>query len=354
MGSEFNLISISKVLNTPKMIKDYFDCNYCISTGNKKVLYIHIPYCIRKCKYCMCQSYEILKREDIKKYIEEIIKPQLLDYTDLLNKIVIDQLYIGGGTPTVLSVEKLKEIFDLIPNFYKIPIKCIEASPETMTDSHIELFVENKFSFISVGVQSLDKMICKKQNRYHVTKEKLVELSKKLLQSEIYFNYDLICYMDKGDIRDLPQFSEDLMYIMKECQPSSITIHQLQQSNFTCEKTRMLQEVLKRAMETLKEYQCVNSLLREEDVYNDTVFQAEYRIACRNYKFSHYMWNKYASLPVKGYDLLSIGYTNNIHTISNVGSIFYSPGENKVKCVNYNSFIYDDFERIRKEKGFYI
>ncbi|WP_304089056.1 radical SAM protein [Methanobrevibacter ruminantium] len=336
------------------MVKEYFEHNYLTNTSDEKVLYIHIPYCVRKCKYCVCQSNVMAEKTEIRKYIEEVVLHQLAEYTDLLGKVKIDQLYIGGGTPTILSIDELNNIFEAIPGFEAIPLKCIEASPETLTNEHIELFVKKNFSFVSIGVQSLDKAICKKQNRYHVSKEELIKLSQRLLQTGIYFNFDLICFMDKGDVRDLPQFSDDLTFVMKECRPSSITIHQLQQTMFTCEKTAMLQEVIKKAMLQSEEYQCVNSLLQEEDVYNDTVFQAEYRLACRDYSFSHYMWNKYAALPVKGYDILSVGYTEFIHTISNAGSIFYSPGENKIKRVKFNSYIYDDFERIRKEKGFIV
>lgn len=355
MNYESNLSSIAKVLKTPKMVRNYFEYQFFTNLKNKKVLYIHIPYCVRKCKYCVCQSTAESGKDEIVEYVRNIIISQINDYSESMEGMVFDQLYIGGGTPTILSADELDEIFSVIPNFDKVPLKSIEASPETVDDNHIDLLCKRGFSFVSIGVQSLDKAICKKQNRYNVPKDKLINLSKKMLSTGMYFNYDLICFMDKGDIRDLPQFNEDLLFIMNECNPSSITIHQLQQSMFTCEKTRMLQECIKKAIDqSEKGYQCVNSMLNEEDIYNDTVYQAEYRLACRDYAFSHYMWNKYAALPVKGYDILSIGFTNQIHTISNVGSLFYSPGEDKIKMVNYNSFIYDDFNQIRKAKGFDI
>lgn len=355
MNDDSNLSSIAKVLRTPKMARDYFNHQFFTNLKNKKVLYIHIPYCIRKCRYCVCQSTAGASRDEIIEYVRSIVISQIREYSESMESIVFDQLYMGGGTPTILSDDELDEIFQVIPNFDKIPLKCIEASPETLDDNHIDLFCKRGFSFVSIGVQSLDKSICKKQNRYNVSKEELISLSQKMLSTGVYFNYDLICFMDKGDIRDLPQFNEDLLFVMNECNPSSITIHQLQQSIFTCEKTRMLQECIKNALKKSKRgYQCVNSMLNEEDIYNDTVYQAEYRLACRDYDFSHYMWNKYAALPIKGYDILSIGFTSKVHTISNVGFIFYSPGEDKLKMVNYNSFIYDDFEQIRKAKGFGI
>lgn len=352
MENETDFKRISKVLNSPKMIRDYFDHCFFNSSINEKVLYIHIPYCMRKCRYCVCQSNVLTRREELSKHIQKVLSPQLEEYADALNKKCVDQLYIGGGTPTILTPEELEDVFNLIPNFEKIPLKCIEASPETLSDEHIDLFAKKGFTFVSIGVQSLNKVICTKQNRFYVTRDELETLSKKMLSTGIYFNYDLICFMDKGDIRDLPQFYKELLFIMQKCRPSSITIHQLRQVMFTCEKTEMLMDCIKRAINNSEGYQCVNSMLEKEDVYNDTVYQAEYRIACRDYSFTHYMWNKYAALPVKGYDILSLGYTNRFHTISSAGPLFYSPGENKLKWVNYDQFIYDDYERIRERKGF--
>jgi coproporphyrinogen III oxidase-like Fe-S oxidoreductase len=70
----------------------------------------------------------------------------------------------------------MKNIFDLIPDFRKIKNKCLESTPSTLTDAHIQLFREYNFSFLSVGIQSLDKMICKKQNRPYLSRN---EFSKK-------------------------------------------------------------------------------------------------------------------------------------------------------------------------------
>lgn len=79
--------------------------------------------------------------------------------------MTFDEVYFGGGTPTILSPKQLNQIFDMIPDFGKIPNKCIEASPNTLTLEHIELLARKKFSFLSLGIQSLDEKLLKRYGR---------------------------------------------------------------------------------------------------------------------------------------------------------------------------------------------
>lgn len=343
-------ISFQDIINTPTKKKEYFINRYNRENG-KKVLYIHTPFCTRKCSYCVCQSVSGGNPDLIKNFYHGVLYEQLYEYNSIFETTIFEQVYFGGGTPTIVTTDELEKLFDKIPNFNKIPIKCVEASPETLTESHLELFIKYNFTFISVGIQSLSRKICKKQNRFYITTGQILSLSKCLAEKKVYFNYDLIAFMDKGDIRDLKQFEEELGFVMENCQPSSITIHQLFQSVFTLERTKELICAIKRALEKNINYTCINSNLLEEDIYFDTLYQAEYRLVCQDKKFMHYMWNKYSSMPVKGYDILSLGYTERFHTISNAGKLFYSPGEDKIKNIEYNNYFYDSFEEIRRKKG---
>ena len=177
-------------------------------------------------------------------------------------------------------------------------------------------------------------------------------MSNVIIDTGIYFNYDLICYLYKGDIRDLLQFKKDLEFILEKCRPSSVTIHQFFQSVFTSEKTAELIKVIRSVLAKNKNYFCGNSLLKDDDVFFDTIFQAEYRLVSGDPNFMHYMWNKYSSMPVDGYDILSVGYTNEFHTISNVEGIVYYPSKNHLKNIKYDNFISESFKSIRKELGY--
>lgn len=230
-------------------------------------------------------------------------------------------MYFGGGTPTILSYELLNRVFDMIPNFDKIPNKCIEASPSTLTLEHIELLAQNKFSFLSLGIQSLDEKLLKKYGRSTLSKEELISVCGKIRDANLFFNLDLICYLDKGDIRDLPQFEDELKYVLGYLKPNSVTIHQYYQSFFTIEKTKYLLEVINRILAIFGDYVSANSQMDviQEELLKDTVKQAEYRlIRKKENEYRHYMWDKHASLPVEGYGILSIGYIPGCHTTSNV------------------------------------
>jgi hypothetical protein len=343
--------SIDTVLTTGEAKCAYFINRFVSKTKNEKVLYVHIPYCLSKCKYCNCQSKIPSSSQEVSDFITTVLATQMACYHDIFCQVRFDQVYFGGGTPTLLSAPQLESIFSMIPNFDEIPKKSIEVSPATLLTEHVELFQRYAFSFLSVGVQSIDKQECAKWNRPYVSPSELAEIAAYLRISSLYFNFDLICFLGKGDIRDLIDFSHNLDFIMNRCTPSSITIHQLYQSHFTAERTLELIKVLRNLLSHHPNYICANSMLQDEDKYLDTLHQVEYRLVTGNVNFTHYMWNKYTGMPVKGFDILSVGYSEYFHTISNVGDLLYSPGESKLKFISFDNFIYDDYYRIRREKG---
>lgn len=320
------------------------------SQQNKKVLYVHTPFCLQKCSYCTCGSKANYSIEEFKHFYESIIPKHISEYEKIFSTIKFDQVYFGGGTPTIANAKILRKVFESIPNFKEIPNKCIEASPHTLTMEHLSLFKEYNFNFISIGIQSLDKTICKKQNRLPITRQEIETLSLNLNKMEFYFNYDLIAFLDKGDIRDLKAFETELDFILKT-NPSCVTVHQYYQSFFNEEKTKALILLLKNSLSRNKNFSCSNSMLDIDDVHNDVLYQAEYRLVSKNKNYSHYMWNKYASIPVQGYNILSIGYTNEFSTVSNSDNICYISSQDKLSFISYDKFIHEDFIKIRRQKG---
>ncbi|MCL4457568.1 MAG: radical SAM family heme chaperone HemW [Nitrospirae bacterium] len=121
-------------------------------------LYIHIPFCIKKCVYCDFYSIPL--------------KPRIAeDYTDALcNEIKLRTLsstkwplaelrtvYIGGGTPTILNEKDISKILDTVRNQYSVRPEAeitIEANPETITLEKAEALLKAGINRISIGVQS--------------------------------------------------------------------------------------------------------------------------------------------------------------------------------------------------------
>ena len=327
-------------------LSEYLKCR---NNGNKKVLYIHTPFCRSKCTYCVCHS-RVGTEDEINNYTESVLAGQLLRFQKVLSQIVFDEVYFGGGTPSVISAEQWRHLFSLIPHFREIKVKSMECSPSTITMEHIELLEEYGFSYVSLGIQSMNQGICRKFNRTYVNRDVIAFLSEVLRQHHLYFNFDLICYMQYGDIRDLPTFEEDLVFLMHQCKPSSIVCHQLYQSHFTLEKTRMLMALLRKKIEEYPEYECINATLEDEDAYYDTVYQAEYRLIREKRSFRHYMWNKFPALPLLGYDVFAVGYIKNMSIKANVGDLLYLPVKQELRRVTLNTMFDEDERRIRAMK----
>ena len=269
----------------------------------KKVLYIHTPYCPSKCKYCICKSVACSDQHKVDEYANQILIPQILAEASVLENVAFSEVYFGGGTPTAISSKQLQ------------------------------------------------KDVCSWQKRTYISKLQLAHLSDVLRKNGLYFNYDLISYLGHGDFRDIPGFEEDLRFLMSECRPSSINIHQHHQTTYTTEKMIKLYEVMRNALTEFSEYECINSRLLDADAYNDIVYQAQYRFVREKRNYTHYMWNKYPEIPVLGWDIFSVGYTDSISPKSNAGNISYKPGSETFKRVAFNEALYEDYRLIRDEKG---
>ncbi len=136
---------------------------------NKKGLYIHIPFCKYICKYCdFCKKYNTTFDND--KYVEMLII-ELSMYKKYFQNI--DSIYIGGGTPTSLSLPALDKLLMFLNeniDMDKIKEFTIEANPDDVTESLTELLYKRNVNRVSLGVQSLNDNILKDIKREH-TKE---------------------------------------------------------------------------------------------------------------------------------------------------------------------------------------
>jgi len=139
-----------------------------------KGLYVHIPFCLKKCKYC--SFYSLSGKFDEEKYLSSLFSH--LDF--LLEKFSVipsfDTLYFGGGTPSLISLNffdkffvKLSKVMD-ISNFKEITI---EANPETLSREYLKGLKDLGFNRLSIGVQSVDNDILKKLGRIHSVEKAL-------------------------------------------------------------------------------------------------------------------------------------------------------------------------------------
>jgi oxygen-independent coproporphyrinogen-3 oxidase len=129
----------------------------------KPSLYIHIPFCRRKCLYC--DFYSINYKKDIASSYIDILCRQIKQLNNDFSTI-----YIGGGTPTVLEFKLLKKFLKTLRKF-SVEEFTIEANPESLTQKKIKLFLDEGINRLSIGIQSLKEEKLKKLGRLHSEKE---------------------------------------------------------------------------------------------------------------------------------------------------------------------------------------
>lgn len=115
-------------------------------------LYIHIPFCARKCRYCDFNSI-VSESKTVDRYLHAIEK----ELSALKDRYVFSTVYIGGGTPSILSEVQLEKLLQSVIRYIpssEIREYTVEANPGTLTVNKIGLLKEYLVNRISLGVQS--------------------------------------------------------------------------------------------------------------------------------------------------------------------------------------------------------
>ena len=125
-----------------------------------KSVYIHIPFCKSKCKYCSFVSYTNLEIKE--KYLVALKK-------EIKNRYMGEELntiYIGGGTPSLLTPKELEEITNLFNISNETEI-CLELNPETINEKYLKDLKRLGINRLSFGCQTFDDEILKIIGRRH-------------------------------------------------------------------------------------------------------------------------------------------------------------------------------------------
>lgn len=159
-------------LRDGRVMKDFINR---IFNFDKQGLYIHVPFCRQKCLYC--DFYSCLYDEALADSYVSVILKQIQG----LNR-KFPTIYIGGGTPGILSPGLLNKLLSGLNKFIKDDTEfTIEVNPESVDEEKLKLFIEKGVNRISIGVQSFDDKKLKSLGRIHNAKQAVeaIELSKK-------------------------------------------------------------------------------------------------------------------------------------------------------------------------------
>lgn len=121
-------------------------------------LYIHIPWCVKKCPYCDFNSHALPSQVPFENYIEALLS-DAVSQQSLVSNRQIDTVFIGGGTPSLLPIESFKRLFDGLRLIYDFAPTCeitLEANPGTLEHSPFDEYLTIGINRLSIGVQSFD------------------------------------------------------------------------------------------------------------------------------------------------------------------------------------------------------
>lgn len=157
-------------------------------------VYVHIPYCVKKCPYCDFNSYGVGKRIPEREYTEAILK-ELDLYRELIEGSPLSSIFFGGGTPSLFSPESIGKI---ISNVLEVtsPLSSIEVSleinPKTVGLEELKGLRDVGVNRISVGVQSFSEIKLKLLGRINTSDDNRRILEDVIKAGFENFNLDLM------------------------------------------------------------------------------------------------------------------------------------------------------------------
>lgn len=134
-------------------------------------IYIHIPFCKQACHYCDFHFSTSLKKKD--EMVLALAKEIEMRKSEFQEEIV-ETIYFGGGTPSILEISDLKFLIDAVYRNFKVaenPEITVEANPDDLTENRIIELSKNKVNRLSIGIQSFFEDDLKLMNRAHNVEE---------------------------------------------------------------------------------------------------------------------------------------------------------------------------------------
>ena len=261
-----------------------------------KSIYIHIPFCNNICTYC-----DFKKIYYNKIYINKYLDSLEYEIKTIYKNEIIDTIYIGGGTPSSLSLEELKRLFDIIKiiklnNNYEFTFEC---NIENIDKEKLELLYDNKVNRLSIGIQTFNKKLLNILGRKHTVEEvyEKIDIIKKIGFKNI--SIDLIYAINGETLEDLKYdlecfLSLDIPHI------SCYSLILEPNTKLYIDKTQYIDEDLDYEM-----YKLINTKLKDYKHYEVSNYAKE------GYSSKHNLvyWN---NLEYYGFGLSASGYINNI------------------------------------------
>ena len=290
-------------------------------------IYIHIPFCIKKCEYCDFVSY-CNKKEYVPQYINALKK----EIKNNINKeYKITTIYIGGGTPSSIEENYIADIIETIKlnmneenlkDFENIEVT-IEVNPGTVNKEKLQVYKKIGINRLSIGLQETHNELLKSIGRIHTYEEfiKTYKLARKIGFNNI--NVDLMIALPNQTIQDIKENLENITKL----NPEHIRVYSLIleegtpfYNKYNENKIKLPDEELERNMYWYVKNTLENNGYMHYEISNFSKkgFESKHNMNC---------WNQEEYL---GFGVAAHSYNNRIR-YSNTNSIEeYIKGSNKI------------------------
>ena len=226
---------------------------------NELGIYVHIPFCKKKCDYCDFISFDKIRCKDgsrnlkneievyVKKVISEIKKFDFSTYT-------VTTIYIGGGTPSYIDEKYIEEIMrvlkDKITNESKASDlkkieSTIEINPGTVNNKKLKKYYEIGINRVSIGLQTVNDNLLKQIGRIHTYREFEEVYNMAVDTGFKNINFDLIIGLPNQTIEDISKTVD----IVKKLNPNHVSVYSL----IVEKETKLYQNIVSGKLKELDE-----------------------------------------------------------------------------------------------------
>lgn len=176
-------------------------------------LYIHIPFCVKKCEYCDFLSFPA----DLKTQAEYVhaLLSEIRHYGERMREYLVSTIYVGGGTPSWLDEDLMTAVLRQVYQSFAVAEEAevsIECNPGTVTAAKVEAYRKNGVNRLSIGLQSADNRELKILGRIHTFEQFLKTYELARSAGIMNINVDLISGLPYQKAED---FTETLQQVIR-------------------------------------------------------------------------------------------------------------------------------------------
>ena len=285
------------------------------SSEDYLTLYIHIPYCMQSCSYCMHYRKEVKSNDEISDYFSSL-REEIEYFSFLLKNEQIKSIAIGGGAPSIFELSQLESLNSTLINSFNLEVSndnmfSIEACPGTLTLDKVDfLSNESIFNRLSMGIQTFNTSILSANKRINIPIEKMTHLigyiTSSLRDKNYKFNVDLMIGLLKQELKHVIQ---DIS-LLRDLKVPMITLYSYQKKRIATESDLFYSKIKESVNQIRQEF-------KDDFIFSDSENNLDcLKMANKRYLrddidvsniYHHFFKHHYNTVPDNNNNCLGIG-----------------------------------------------